>query len=235
MDAPAARGTAPAALAVETGVPRHPDQGRRDMDAVVIVIIVVAALVLLAVLALVARRGRAKRHETRRGEAGQIRREAEVHDARAEGARAEADTSGARVRREEAAAREQALPRARPRGRRAPSRRRGGPGRPARAARVDPPRRLNRAGVRGARAATLEGSGAAGKLNEHAGSSSFNAWPKSEVQAKAAEYATRSPVASRRAPKSVAQGAPWSSGSRAAAVARSSRPPGAGGRARTWA
>ena len=44
------------------------------MDTGVIVIIVVAALVLLAVLALVARRGRAKRHGTRRGEAGQIRR-----------------------------------------------------------------------------------------------------------------------------------------------------------------
>ena len=46
------------------------------MDAVVIVIIVVAALVLLAVLVLVARRGRAKRHETRRVEAGEIRSDA---------------------------------------------------------------------------------------------------------------------------------------------------------------
>jgi MFS family permease len=36
----------------------------------------------------------------------------------------------------------------------------------------------------------------AGKLNEHAGSSSFTAWLSSEAQAKAAGYATRSPVAS---------------------------------------
>ena len=65
----------------------------------------------------------------------------------------------------------------------------------------------------------------AGKLNEHVGSSSFDAWLSSEAQAKAAGYATRSPVASsRRAPKSAAQRAPWSSGSRTVAVARSSRP-----------
>jgi hypothetical protein len=36
----------------------------------------------------------------------------------------------------------------------------------------------------------------AGKLNEHVGSGSFNAWLRSEAQAKAAGYATRSPVAS---------------------------------------
>jgi hypothetical protein len=36
----------------------------------------------------------------------------------------------------------------------------------------------------------------AGKLNEHVGSSSFDAWLSSEAQAKAAGYATRSPVAS---------------------------------------
>ena len=67
------------------------------MDTVVIVVIVVAVLVLLAVLVLVARRGRERRQETRRVEAGEIRREAEVHDARAEGASAEADMSGKSV------------------------------------------------------------------------------------------------------------------------------------------
>jgi HAMP domain-containing protein len=103
------------------------------MDAGVIVVIVVAALVLLAVLVLVARRGRERRHATRRVEAGQIRREAEVHDARAEGPPADRAGRGAR-----------------PGGRGAPSaRRRGGPGRRPRAARVDPPRRLNSAGRRG--------------------------------------------------------------------------------------
>ena len=67
-------------------------------------------------------------------------------------------------------------------------------------------------------------------MNEHVSSSSFNAWLSSEAQAKAAGYATRSLVASsKRAPKSAAQGAPWSSGSRTAAVARSSRPPPYGG------
>ena len=79
------------------------------MDTGVIVVIVVVALVLLAVLVLVARRGRERRHETRRVEAGEMRREAEVHDARAQGASAEADESGARARREEAAAREQTV------------------------------------------------------------------------------------------------------------------------------
>jgi hypothetical protein len=77
-----------------------------------------------------------------------------------------------------------------------------------------------------------EGDDAAGawQLNEHVGSSSFNAWLSSEAQAKAGGYVTRSPVASsRRAPKSAAQRAPWSSGSRAAAAARSSRPPPYGG------
>jgi hypothetical protein len=62
-------------------------------------------------------------------------------------------------------------------------------------------------------------------LNDHVCPSSFNAWQSSEAQAKAPGYVTRSPVASsRRAPRSAAQGAPWSSGSRAAAAARSSRP-----------
>jgi FtsZ-interacting cell division protein ZipA len=77
------------------------------MDAGVIVAIVVGALILIALLALIGRRGSERRKDTRRHEAGEIRREAEVGRAQADRTRAEADERAARARREEATAREQ--------------------------------------------------------------------------------------------------------------------------------
>ena len=76
------------------------------MDTGVIIAIVVGVLILLAVLWLVARAGRSRRHETRRAEAREIRRDAEVGTAKADRMRAEADAQGAEARRQEALARE---------------------------------------------------------------------------------------------------------------------------------
>jgi len=76
------------------------------MDTGVIVAIVVGALILLALLWFVGRAGRARRHDTRRVEAREIRREAEVGRAQADRTRAEADAQGAEARRQEAMARE---------------------------------------------------------------------------------------------------------------------------------
>jgi FtsZ-interacting cell division protein ZipA len=78
------------------------------MDAGVIVAIVIAALIVLALLVWLGRRGRERRLDTRRDEARQIRREAEVSRAQADRTRAEAEERAARARREEATAREQA-------------------------------------------------------------------------------------------------------------------------------
>ena len=78
------------------------------MDTGVIIAIVVGALIVLALLWLLGRRAREQRLDTRRGEARQIRREAEVSRAQADGTRAEAEERAARARREEASAREQA-------------------------------------------------------------------------------------------------------------------------------
>ena len=78
------------------------------MDTGVIVAIVVGALILLALLWLVGRAGRARRHDTRRVEAREIRREAEVGRAQADRTRAEADAQGAEARRQDALARERA-------------------------------------------------------------------------------------------------------------------------------
>jgi FtsZ-interacting cell division protein ZipA len=78
------------------------------MSIGVIIAIVVVALIVLAALLLVGRKGREKRLETRRGQAREIRRDAEVSRAQADRTRAEAEESAARARREEAGAREQA-------------------------------------------------------------------------------------------------------------------------------
>jgi hypothetical protein len=78
------------------------------MSTGLIIAIVVIALIVLAALLLIGRKGRQKRHETRRGEAREIRREAEVARAQADRGRAEADERAARARREEAGAREHA-------------------------------------------------------------------------------------------------------------------------------
>jgi hypothetical protein len=76
------------------------------MDTGVIIAIVVGVLILLGVLWLVARAGRSRRHEARRAEAREIRRDAEVGTAKADRMRAEADAQTAEARRQEALARE---------------------------------------------------------------------------------------------------------------------------------
>jgi F0F1-type ATP synthase membrane subunit b/b' len=78
------------------------------MDTGVIIAIVVAALILLAVLWFVARKGRERRYETRRTEAREIRREAEVGSAEADKTRAEAEAQAAEAKRQDALARERA-------------------------------------------------------------------------------------------------------------------------------
>ena len=76
------------------------------MDTGVIIAIVAAALILLAVLWFAGRKSRERRFETRRHEAREIRREAEVGTAQADRTRAEADVQAAEARRQEAQARE---------------------------------------------------------------------------------------------------------------------------------
>jgi hypothetical protein len=78
------------------------------MDTGVIIAIVVAALILLAVLWFVGRKGRERRHETRRTEAREIRREADVGRAQADKTRAEAEAQAAEAKRQDALARERA-------------------------------------------------------------------------------------------------------------------------------
>ena len=76
------------------------------MDIGVIIAIVVVALILLALFVFMGRKGRERKLETRRHEAREIGREAEVHRAQADRTRAEADTQAAEARRQEALARE---------------------------------------------------------------------------------------------------------------------------------
>ena len=76
------------------------------MDTGVIIAIVIGVLILLALFWFVGRAGRSRRHETRRVEAREIRREAEVGRAQADQTRAEADAQSAEARRQDALARE---------------------------------------------------------------------------------------------------------------------------------
>lgn len=78
------------------------------MDIGIIIAIVVVALILLALFAFIGRKSRERKLETRRHEAREIGREAEVHRAKADRTRAEADTQAAEARRQEALARERA-------------------------------------------------------------------------------------------------------------------------------
>jgi hypothetical protein len=78
------------------------------MSTGLIIAIVVAALILLALFVLLGRKGRERKLETRRHEAREIGREAEVSRAQADRTRAEAETQAAEARRQEALARERA-------------------------------------------------------------------------------------------------------------------------------
>ena len=78
------------------------------MSTGAIVAIVVVALILLALVMWLSSRSRNRKHEVRRAEAREIRRDAEVRGAEADKMEAEADERAARARREEAVAREQA-------------------------------------------------------------------------------------------------------------------------------
>jgi multidrug efflux pump subunit AcrA (membrane-fusion protein) len=76
------------------------------MSTGVIIVIVVVALILLALFVFMGRKGRERKLETRRHEAREIGREAELHRAEADRTRAEADAQSAEARRQEALARE---------------------------------------------------------------------------------------------------------------------------------
>ena len=76
------------------------------MDTGVIVAIVVGVLIVLALVWFLSRAGQNRRNETRRTEAREIRREAEVGSAQADRTRAEADAQAAEARRQEALSRE---------------------------------------------------------------------------------------------------------------------------------
>jgi FtsZ-interacting cell division protein ZipA len=78
------------------------------MSTGLIIVIVVAALILLAVLWFAGRKGRERRYETRRTQAREIRREAEVGTAQADKTRAEAEAQAAEAKRQDALARERA-------------------------------------------------------------------------------------------------------------------------------
>jgi FtsZ-interacting cell division protein ZipA len=77
------------------------------MDTGVIIAIVIGVLLLIALFVLLGKKGRERKMETRRDESREIRREAEVKDARADRVGAEAEERAAKARREEAIAREQ--------------------------------------------------------------------------------------------------------------------------------
>jgi F0F1-type ATP synthase membrane subunit b/b' len=78
------------------------------MSTGLIIAIVIAALILLALFWFVGRKGRERRLETRRHEAREIGREAELSRAQADKTRAEAEAQDAEARRQQALARERA-------------------------------------------------------------------------------------------------------------------------------
>jgi FtsZ-interacting cell division protein ZipA len=78
------------------------------MSTGAIIAIVIGVLIVLALVLWLARRSRTARLESRRDEARQIRRQAEVRTAEADEMSAEAEERAARARREEAQARQQA-------------------------------------------------------------------------------------------------------------------------------
>jgi F0F1-type ATP synthase membrane subunit b/b' len=78
------------------------------MSTGLIIAIVIAALILLALFWFLGRKGRERRLETRRHQAREIGREAELNRAQADKTRAEAEAQGAEARRQEALARERA-------------------------------------------------------------------------------------------------------------------------------
>ena len=78
------------------------------MDTGLIIALAVAALILLAALWFFGRKGRERRHETRRDQAREIRREADLGAAQADKTRAEADVQAAEAKRLDALARERA-------------------------------------------------------------------------------------------------------------------------------
>jgi FtsZ-interacting cell division protein ZipA len=78
------------------------------MSTGLIIAIVIAALILLGLFVVLGRKGRERKLETRRHEAREIGREAELSRAQADKSRAEADTQAAEARRQEAIARERA-------------------------------------------------------------------------------------------------------------------------------
>ena len=78
------------------------------MSTGLIIAIVIAALILLALFWFLGRKGRERRLETRREQAREIGREAELSRAEADRTRAEAEAQGAEARRQEALARERA-------------------------------------------------------------------------------------------------------------------------------
>jgi hypothetical protein len=76
------------------------------MSTGLIIVIVIAALIVLGLFVVMGRKGRERKLETRRHEAKEIGREAELHRAEADRTRAEADAQAAEARRQEALARE---------------------------------------------------------------------------------------------------------------------------------
>ena len=78
------------------------------MSTGAIVAIVVGAIVLLGLAVVLVSKTRGRRRESRRAQAGEIRREAQVRGAQAERHQAEAEERAARARKEQALADEQA-------------------------------------------------------------------------------------------------------------------------------
>lgn len=73
-----------------------------------VVLIVLGALVLLVIIWMLARKGRERRLDSRREEAGELRQTARSHELQAQQQEAEAEERAARARREAAAAEHQA-------------------------------------------------------------------------------------------------------------------------------